>query len=69
MEMIRHHRTIRNLFPTRIRRFQTMVKPMSKSPDRSYLSFADLDENKDDPTLAFGGSSVSFKQGRQLLRQ
>ena len=33
------------------------------------ISFADLDENKDDPTLAFGGSSVSFKQGRQLLRQ
>jgi hypothetical protein len=27
------------------------------------------DENKDDPSLAFGGSSVSFKQGRQLLRQ
>jgi len=29
----------------------------------------DLDENKEDPNLAFGGSSVSFKQGRQLLRQ
>jgi hypothetical protein len=28
-----------------------------------------LDENKEDPNLAFGGSSVSFKQGRQLLRQ
>ncbi|CAF1096033.1 unnamed protein product [Adineta steineri] len=29
----------------------------------------DDDENKDDSSLAFGGSSVSFKQGRQLLRQ
>ncbi|CAF2744234.1 unnamed protein product [Rotaria sp. Silwood2] len=29
----------------------------------------DDDENKEDPSLAFGGSSVSFKQGRQLLRQ
>lgn len=28
-----------------------------------------LDESKEDPNLAFGGSSVSFKQGRQLLRQ
>jgi hypothetical protein len=27
------------------------------------------DDNKDDSNLAFGGSSVSFKQGRQLLRQ
>ena len=27
------------------------------------------DENKDDSHLTFGGSSVSFKQGRQLLRQ
>jgi hypothetical protein len=35
----------------------------------SYLLFYYLDENKDDPNLAFGGSSVSFKQGRQLLRQ
>jgi hypothetical protein len=31
--------------------------------------FFQLDENKEDPSLAFGGSSVSFKQGRQLLRQ
>ncbi|CAF0944984.1 unnamed protein product [Adineta ricciae] len=29
----------------------------------------DDDDNKEDPNLAFGGSSVSFKQGRQLLRQ
>ncbi|CAF3681160.1 unnamed protein product [Rotaria sordida] len=29
----------------------------------------DDDENKEDSNLAFGGSSVSFKQGRQLLRQ
>ncbi|UJR08728.1 hypothetical protein I4U23_012985 [Adineta vaga] len=27
------------------------------------------DENKEDSSLTFGGSSVSFKQGRQLLRQ
>jgi hypothetical protein len=33
------------------------------------IFFFDLDENKEDPNLAFGGSSVSFKQGRQLLRQ
>jgi len=29
----------------------------------------ELDENKDESNLAFGSSSVSFKQGRQLLRQ
>ena len=28
-----------------------------------------LDENKDAPDLVLGESSVSFKQGRQLLRQ
>ena len=28
-----------------------------------------IDENKEDANLAFAGSSVSFKQGRQLLRQ
>jgi hypothetical protein len=33
------------------------------------INFSYLDENKEDPNLAFGGSSVSFKQGRQLLRQ
>ena len=32
-----------------------------------FLSLSD--ENKDDSHLTFGGSSVSFKQGRQLLRQ
>ncbi len=38
----------------------------------SSLSFQNpfiLDDNKDDSNLAFGSSSVSFKQGRQLLRQ
>ncbi|CAF0807079.1 unnamed protein product [Rotaria sordida] len=29
----------------------------------------DDDENKEDPNLGFGDNSVSFKQGRQLLRQ
>ncbi|CAF1098248.1 unnamed protein product [Adineta ricciae] len=29
----------------------------------------DDDENKEESNLTFGGSSVSFKQGRQLLRQ
>jgi len=29
----------------------------------------DEDENKDESGLTFGGSSVTFKQGRQLLRQ
>jgi len=33
------------------------------------LLFLYSDENREDPNLAFGGSSVSFKQGRQLLRQ
>ena len=37
MEMNRHQRTIRNLFPTRIRRFRTMVNGMCESADRSYL--------------------------------
>ena len=27
------------------------------------------DDNKDESGLTFGGSSVTFKQGRQLLRQ
>jgi len=41
------------------------VKVTSNEP----LLVNENDENKDDPTLPFAGSSVSFKQGRQLLRQ
>ena len=36
---------------------------LSLSPSSS------ADENKDESNLNFAGSSVSFKQGRQLLRQ
>lgn len=38
------------------------------SPNEGPPIFDD-DENKDESNLAFGSSSVSFKQGRQLLRQ
>ncbi|CAF1342095.1 unnamed protein product [Rotaria magnacalcarata] len=43
-------------------------KSSSNEGQTSNTAF-DEDENKEDPSLAFGGSSVTFKQGRQLLRQ
>ena len=44
-----------------------MVTTSFSSPYETRTPFSD--ENKDDSHLTFGGSSVSFKQGRQLLRQ
>ena len=62
------------IFPWKIKNLHLMMHQISMMVDslliNSFIIFHfSSEENKDDANLAFGGSSVSFKQGRQLLRQ